>query len=261
MQNRKVLVPVVLLAVIALLGLTLTPSSPKAFAQSNCPSGQFCVFIPSVFQRPNGPQLLSPTQGEALTILAPVFKWTTPIPGRYRIQVSEEATFNSALVPLDLDTTVRVRDATQQQAQRIANSNVDARKTYYWRVGIEEPLDSGNYAFSSTQSFTTPQRKDSTLVAAVPTLRTPANGVSLRFTTTDVTLVWDPVPGAIAYRVKLDIGDGTRVDSELVTNGTNSVTFVGVGAKGTNYLWEVKAANSYGWSDFSAPFRFRIQAN
>src|SRR5689334_17564318 len=104
MNNRKVLVPAVLLVALALLGLTATPS-PKAFAQSACSTGQNCVFIPVVVTLPSGPQLLYPAPNETLTILAPVYRWTTPLVGRYRIQVSEDATFATIT---DLDTTIRV---------------------------------------------------------------------------------------------------------------------------------------------------------
>lgn len=263
MKSRKVLVYVALLTAIALLGLSPSQPSPTAFAQSSCPNSAYCVFIPAVFQRPSGPQLIYPAANEALTIIAPVLKWATPVIGRYRVQVSEDPTFNPSVIPLDLDTTLRVRDPNQQEATRIVNSNVDARKTYYWRVGLEEPLDSGNYNFSPVQSFTTPQRKDSAQLPPIPTLRSPGNNASLRFTTTDITVSWNPVPGATYYRINLELADatGTRVDSELVPASQTSVTFPGVGKRGTNYTWEVKAANSYGWSEFSAPFRFRIQSN
>lgn len=256
MNTRKVLVPAVLFVAFALLALTATPS-PKAFAQSAC-SAQNCVFIPVVVTQPAGPQLLYPAPNEALTILAPVFRWSTPLIGRYRIQVSEDATFATIT---DLDTTIRVRDAAQQQAERVANSNLDARKTYYWRVGIETPLDSGNYAFTETRSLTTPQRKETTLLAAIPTQISPTANQVLPPTTTDITVVWDQVPGALYYRINLDIGDGTRLDSELIPGTQTSYTFVGIGIKGNNYSWEIKAVNSYGWSDFSTPIRFRIKAN
>jgi|GEM_PF-2024390 hypothetical protein len=253
MTKHKSLFQSLLFATITLLGIGVLPVSTPVSAQGNCAS-QYCVFIPSVFQKPDTPQLLYPADGEALSILAPVFKWHTPMPGRYRIQISETPDFSDLF---DLDTTIRIRDENQTTAERIVNSNLDARKTYYWRVGIEEPLNSGNYKFSPTRSLTTPQRKENALLAPIPTPRAPSNNSIVPAGISQLVLTWDPVPGALYYRVNLDSADGNRVASVLVAAPATSATITNF-VRGQNYTWSLKAANSYGWSSFSEPVRFRI---
>lgn len=253
MTKHKSLLQSLLFATITLLGIGMLPVSSPASAQGNC-AGQHCVFIPIVVQKPDTAQLLYPGDGEALSILAPVFKWHTPIPGRYRIQVSETPDFSDLF---DLDTTIRIRDANQTTAERVANSNLDARKTYYWRVGLEEPLNSGNYKYSATRSLTTPQRKENVLLAPIPTPRSPSNNSTVAANISELVLSWDPVPGAIYYRVNLDSAEGVRVASVLVAAPATSATITNF-VRGQNYTWSLKATNSYGWSNFSEPVRFRI---
>jgi hypothetical protein len=253
MRKHKSLVQSLLFATLSLLGLSLLPLSSPASAQSNC-AGQHCVFIPIVLQRPDTAQLLYPNDKEALTILSPVFKWHTPLPGRYRIQVSETADFSDLF---DLDTTIRIRDPNQSLAERVVNSNLDARKTYYWRVGLEEPLDSGNYKFSPTRSLTTPQRKENALLAAIPTQLSPSQNSSVPANISQLELVWEAVPGAVYYRVNIDSVTTGRVASVLVPAPATSTTITNF-TRGQNYTWSIKAVNSYGWSNFSEPVRFRI---
>jgi hypothetical protein len=88
---------------------------------------------------------------------------------------------------------------------------------------------------------------------APATLRSPAN--LARDTPLPVTLVWDPVIGAVGYRVYVDLTERAF----LATTSDTTIVATGLDA-GRSYTWGVTAFDSKGDSSVSARWSFTTQA-
>lgn len=127
-------------------------------------------------------------------------------------------------------------------------ANLSPGKVYNWRVTAQGA--SGNVT-SEVFSFTT-----ATSGPTAPTLTTPPNnavGVD-----SSPTLKWDPIVGAIGYRVQLSADSAfatVLLDDSLLTVAEKVVGPLTHGAK---YYWRVATRGSSGAGQFSAPFSFTV---
>jgi len=231
---------------VSLLGLAAAPvarSAPQA--DQTCASGGCRVGLPLVM-RTAAPDLVAPENGILTVSLAPTLSWTPLITGTYLLQVSADPTFD--LTPAISDT---VKITALQQFNYIPTSNFNSSTTFYWRIGAPQ---SQGYAFSQIRSFTTPVKNSSLLPRPVQ-LVSPADHATLP--STEVTLIWQPVPGAIEYRVRTYDANNVffAAGSDDPPGSTNTLSASGL-TPGMTYNWKVKALNQYGWGSYSATHYF-----
>lgn len=75
------------------------------------------------------------------------------------------------------------------------------------------------------------------VIPGIPTLNSPVN--KAHTTDTTPTFTWNATQGAVAYRIRIYLDDGTVIEQKVV-NGT-SFTLNTPLAKGQKYLWRVRA--------------------
>lgn len=87
-----------------------------------------------------------------------------------------------------------------------------------------------------------------------PTLSSPSNGATL-YKGSDITFVWNGVPGATAYYLEYSGGPYGTLNSGWV----NSTSYhIGQMWPGNTYTWHVKAGNGSGDSDWSPTWSFTV---
>ena len=87
-------------------------------------------------------------------------------------------------------------------------------------------------------------------------LLAPANNSSMA--AQDALLSWQPVPGALYYRIR--IYDSNNVlFSDAPSEADGATTSIGVPnlVPGATYHWKVKALNAYGWGPYLADYFFK----
>lgn len=207
-------------------------------------SGTCKVFLPLILGPPLVPVLNEPADGAQIISRAPLLSWTPTISSTYQIQVSTDPTFaTTAVNSVDPWST-----PLPAQAVHITGSNLAIATIYYWRVGV---LYQGTYHYTSVRTFRTPET--SPKLPASPALVAPANGATLP--AREVTLNWQPVAGALYYRVRVFSPDSSIFDSQVVPATTLSHQVGGL-LPGTTYTWRVRTLDQYGWGSFSAPSSF-----
>lgn len=182
---------------------------------------------------PVAPVLVAPANGSASIGQSVALVWK-PAAGAayYVVEVSKDPTF--ATVALQQggisDTTFTATDLEAGQVR------------YYWRV--RSVNSGGTSVYSSVWSFET--------VIAAPVLLSPASGST--DVSRNVTLTWEPVPGAVSYRVQVStsIVFGTFA-AEAVGLTTTSFT-VPVLEANKRYFWRVSATDASG---AESPFSIR----
>jgi len=93
-----------------------------------------------------------------------------------------------------------------------------------------------------------------------PKLTAPANGVLV--SSTNVTLTWDPVNGAIVYSISVrDMTNHYSYDFYTTAPNLNlSESGWFIMAPNTNYEWNVVARNDYAWGNSSTSWSFSTTA-
>jgi len=198
---------------------------------------------------------------EDRTISIPIFIWhrvyssTGEVyPDAYRLQVSQDATFNDVDWTIDTENTA----ATPNSASPFTpESNID----YYWRV---RPLiggaETGPWSQIWTTQFTTTLRLTPTIGSA-PELIRPTDG--FEYAEATPLLEWFPMEGADAYEVEIsqDENFSIIVDSETVAYPayapTQSIAQRSLGDVDFGiYYWRVRKTDG----DWSETRRFQIAA-
>jgi Leucine-rich repeat (LRR) protein len=188
---------------------------------------------------PARPVLLAPAQDAATADSTPTFWWQTATDAAtYTVQVANNSAFSSPVINRTLATTNYTHPSALAQGH------------YFWRVRARDAARNWS-AWSPTWAFTI-----DTAPPARPVLTAPANGAS----TTDhtPTLRWNPVAGAIKYRVQVD--NNSDFSSPAINRllSATSFTLSSVLSNGT-YYWRVNAQDAAGnISAWSPRWSFRV---
>jgi hypothetical protein len=164
-------------------------------------------------KRSNPPVLQSPSSGQTVAE-QPVFRWSRAKAARtYRVQVSQDPTFNDLVDDVVTDSTSFTSSTTYP-----ADTNL------YWRVRANDENNIG-LNWSAVGTF----RR----VIPVPSLSpgNPALGADVPVVT------WDPVVGATSYTLRVEQGDGTTKTFAAGSTAFTPIGFVGLG----NVRWQVRA--------------------
>jgi hypothetical protein len=164
-------------------------------------------------KRSNPPLLLSPSAGQTVGE-QPVFHWSRAEGARtYRLQVSQDPTFN------DL-----VDDVVTDSTSFTSSTTYPADTDLYWRVRANDENNIG-LNWSAVGKF----RR----VIPAPSLDpgNPALGADVPVVT------WDPVAGATSYTLRVEQGDGTTKTFDVGSTAFTPTGFFGLG----NVRWQVRA--------------------
>jgi fibronectin type 3 domain-containing protein len=191
---------------------------------------------------PGIPSLTSPANNATALPVTNTLTWVaTPNIKRYRVQLTNDATF----------ATVLLDDSTVTTGSKVVGP-LSGNTKYYWRVNGWNAA--GTSAFSSASNFTTIAAPP-----AVPTVPSPANGATQQ--ATSLTLSWAASPGADSYRIQFSTSQTfatTLVDDSTLATPSKSVTSLIVN---TTYYWRVNAkSNTQGTSAYSSTFSFTTSA-
>jgi hypothetical protein len=221
---------------------------PAPAADVTCSTGPCRTYLPAVTYSIT-PELLSPVNGFFTQTLAPTLSWMPLALGKHVIQVSVDPAFAVA-DEMAVDTTKTVRAPIPAQIDTLVSSNLKGQTLYYWRVGA--PV-TGGYIYSSVRSFITPP-KNNALLPITTNILAPKNNARIKGST--VALQWQPVAGAITYRIRMYDATGHSVSSDELGGEAYSLMVEDV-PLGT-YSWKVKAMNAHGWGDYSPEFVFTL---
>ena len=183
------------------------------------------------------PTLVSPTNSATNQPLNFTLLWAA-VSGAssYRVQVSTSSTFAGTVVD----------DSTLTSALK-AIGPLSNGTTYYWHVNAKSA--GGISAWSETWTFTTIPPP-----TAAPTLVSPSNAATNQ--PLSLSLTWNPVVGAVTYRVQLSTSSaftGTVVDDSMLTSPSVPV---GPLSSNSTYYWRVNTSNAGGASAWSTQWSF-----
>ncbi len=176
----------------------------------------------------SAPALVSPSNGLTGVSVVPTLSWTSIGAASYKLYVSTVSDFSSSVYTsagpgYEGTNTSKIFDPT------IANFPLANATKYYWKIGAFD--QDGNEYTSDTYHFTT-------IIAAMPTLLLPANGVELGGASTIFS--WYTLVSGIQF--ELQISTSSDFNS-FVIDTTTANTFVSVDntnfALGTTYYWKV----------------------
>jgi len=240
------------ITLLIILLLWLRPSMPagaKPLA-STC-AGQSCIYLPLITYHPQI-MLLAPAGGATIGSLAPVLAWWPPVTGSYRIQVSEDSAF-APTSSFAVSETKDIKAPLPAQVNTLITSDLKPRQTYYWRI---EKTGKESTITPASEYFTTSLKDTHQLPAGVQLLA-PANNSSI--TAQNALLAWQPIPGALYYRIRVYDSSNVLVStaSSEVDGATTSVGVPNL-VLGMTYHWKVKALNAYGWGPYLADHYFKV---
>jgi hypothetical protein len=173
------------------------------------------------------PAPLLPADGTAVSTW-PTFRWTGVQNARnYTLQVSQDPSFGSLLDNVTTDSTAYTSSTTYP-----------ADTTLYWRVR-------GNDWAGHGLNWSQPQTFTRRLPASTPSSRNPRGGDGISVES------WAAVPGAIAYDVHVDQGDGTSNEYTV-----DSPAFAATSRYGLGTLhWQVRPLfPTTGFATVGGPF-------
>jgi photosystem II stability/assembly factor-like uncharacterized protein len=185
------------------------------------------------------PTLVGPTYGSTKIATNPTLSWNSISDAlSYRLQVSKSSNFNGADIVVDqlgiIDTSYSV-------------GGLDYETKYYWRVNVEYTEGTSNW--SSIWNFTT-------IAAFVPILALPPDGAT--GISTNPTLNWNPVAGAISYQ--LQVSNYSFFPSYSLDVDQSGITGTSFAVSGLDvdriYYWRVNADHAGGTSDWSEIWDF-----
>ena len=191
----------------------------------------------TILSIPAAPVLLLPPNNSMNIPLAPLLDWDDNPYSTYRVQVSTDSNFSSALI--------NIGPLTGSQYQ-IQGGTLTNNVIYCWRVNATN--NAGTGPWSAVWRFTT-------IVSApiaAPILLSPPNG-STGISTTPL-LNWNDVFGASYYRIQISADSlfaNTNLDSALSISQINIPS--GILSSNTKYYWRARAGNAGGigpWSGF-----------
>jgi hypothetical protein len=230
----------------------LRPSAPaSATAPATTCAGHSCLYLPLIVYHPQI-ILFAPSAGTTIGSLAPVLAWQPPVAGGYRIQVSQDSAF-APTSSFALSTTTDIKLPLPGQVNTLITSNLKPQQTYYWRI---EKTGKGSTPFTASEYFTT-SLKDVKLLPAGVQLLAPANNSSIA--AQNVSLAWQPVPGALYYRIRVYNSSNVLVSGTPATvDGATTSASVSNLVPGMTYHWKVKALNAYGWGPYLPDHYFKV---
>ena len=185
------------------------------------------VTIAPAASAPPVPDPLSPS-GDTLD-RTPAFAWNGVTGAvRYEFQVSADPGFNSTQVSFMTKNT------------RATLPDTLTNGTYWWRVRADD--GAGNVSgWSIPQSF----EKD---WGSAPTLTAPANGATIVFPDTPLTLKWNPVPLAAEYKLEIasDLGLSSPIDTDYPLETQAREYTVPMALANGTYYWAVTPIDAKG---------------
>lgn len=197
--------------------------------------------ISTVKSVPQAPTPMSPTGGQCIATLTPVFKWyavtASPSVDKYQVKC------------LKSNGIVIFNNEVGNVTQYTCPSPLPEGTEYYWRVRAHNANGWGAYSVKAW--FKTRIAPDP------PGGRTPCGGTS---TTTTPTLSWNaattslncPSGNAEKYRVKIfRVSDGALVKQENNVQALSYTVPANTLEANKQYKWEIQAYNSWGWGDWS----------
>jgi hypothetical protein len=248
----RIRTPLIILIIMAhaLLGITGPAGSAAApvAQETTCPP-TCSLNLPIIATPPVLPFLNEPTSQANIDSLAPVLLWTTAITGtKHYVQVANDPSFIAGT--FEFSTTRTLEEPGRELQRSVIRNNLDPSTTYYWRVGVVLPQ---GINFTDPIAFTTAPMDPARLPTEL-TLLTPQNNATAP--SLMPTFSWVPLPGGDYYRLKLINPDGTTLRTtsplEEPSYTPDEVIFV----SGAVYTWQVKAHNSYGWSEYGTIWSF-----
>lgn len=235
-----------------ILSVSMVAGAPRtAPAASTCPPEGCKVFTP-VAGFDTVPQLIFPVGDTTLNTLAPTLLWNPLLPGSYRVQVTDDQTF-SEFANYVVDQNKDLKVLTGEAIGTLVTSNLKGATLYYWRVSMTTISGVQN---SQVGSFITPLASSGVLPGDVTVLE-PKNNAGLR--RDSVLLKWNPVPGALLYRIRMTDSTGkTFSPGSAYVDGSEINFWVYELKKGETYTWKIKAYNAFGWGSYTPDMTFRI---
>jgi hypothetical protein len=194
--------------------------------------------IPSGSVSLSAPSLVSPANYATNVDINPALTWS-PVSGAtgYAYQYSADAGFAGATdIPL-LGTSANL-------------TGLSYNTIYYWRVKANNGSSSSSY--SDVWSFTT-----ISFSSLQPTLIAPSNGAT--GVSTNPTLSWNSVTGAVGYAYQYSIDPGFTGATDNPASGT-SANLTGL-PYNTKYYWRVKASDGSTFTSWSVVWSFTIISN
>jgi len=128
------------------------------------------------------------------------------------------------------------------------DSGLELNSTYWYRIRALDPGGAsafGRQVAATTLSVAAPVSMPGAVVSAV--------------TQTSITLTWSAPPGADRVDIERSEANGAYVVVEVINDGTTSFTDYGL-TPDTEYRYRLRAANSGGYSPYTAPLFARTAA-
>ena len=187
---------------------------------------------------PNAPMLISPSNGAVVTDTNITFSWM-PVADAdsYKITINSNG------------VNIYSQDKISSSSITVLQSNLGTG-TFTWQVAAHNSAGWGQ--FSTSYTFSIPIQ---VTIPPPPTLISPISNTVLN--NSNITFNWTSVSGADSY--KLQITKDNSVIYSLDAISTNTFTLSGIELQSGNYVWQVAAHNSAGWSDWSLPGSFILQ--
>lgn len=239
------------LVVLFVLSIAMVSAAPQRAETTDvsCPVEGCHTFVP-VSNYDVLPRLLSPVGGGAITSLAPTLLWSPIAPGNHHIQVSTDSSFGS-VATLVIDSTRKVSKIADTPIATIVSSNLKPGIQYFWRVGNEY---NGSVVYANAQSFITPAA-DAVTLPPLMSIMSPKNNAI--FHRTSVTLQWQPVAGALLYRIRMADSTGKSVSQGTAYVDAPQTTFLVEGLQWRqSYTWKIRAYNQFGWGPYTDDYVF-----
>jgi hypothetical protein len=214
------------------------------------------IYLPLVQNNynPSVPQLGLPQNGAVLDTLIPTFSWN--------MGTQPDGTVGCLALGTQPHPTGCQMSYLVNTPERevVMWYNLLPNTVYYWRVGAVYNYDYDNKLWSDERSFTTGQAGGTILPAPIPV--SPANNSTV--SSTNVTLTWQSVTGAIEYDVLLHAIDTDSWFSFGETAAPQLIIYDFpwfVSMYGYNFEWTVTARNDYAWGDNSAYWKFTYSSS
>ena len=223
-----------------LMVLSVVLLATRVYAQGDTLAGQAPRSSPASgsVSPADAPALISPGNLIRICTRTPTFSWSAVagVAISYQLQVDDISSFGSP----EIDKTM----ISTSYRPLIIPSPLAIGVEYYWRVRYIRRIPTLYISdWSVTWSFTILG------FPGIPTLNSPADGHSSCVTTPAFS--WGPAPNATGYRLQVDNNAdfGTPEISTLAAGTSYTSPSL---AEGT-YHWRVRAENSCGGSEYSAP--------
>jgi hypothetical protein len=233
---------VVLLSLLSVVSAAGASRSAQTTA-ATCPGGTCTLFLPMTSSG-GAPILRSPEKDAVITSLAPVLEWGAQSFGTHTIQVTTDASFSTPSTMV-LSSTKTIRTTSSPVVDTPLLSNLKAETTYFWRVGVALPQ---GMIYSPVYAFTTPA-KTAVQLPGVVQIIAPANNAIVH--NKRVLLNWSPVPGALAYRIRMYDSTGASFSPGSTQVAAPQTTFWVEDVPRGTYTWKIRAYNQFGWGGYS----------